>query len=224
MLMLATFGMLQQQQALAVHCVHLSAQPHHASASGSVISLRQDSDQLGFLCMLSCMIAVFLRVCLGVPLVFWLLLTGCGAADRHDAKRQDQSNGKEGDQAAGDSPDGTDLPPPPPKPKSKEKSTGKEPAPGEHLVLSVNVKTQAHKLFELACPVTLAKSCAMHRIECCCMSHFLLSSALSLCNPASICTVFCVSVCVWLTLCTCMCKRTFVLHCSCLCLSICLCI
>ncbi len=46
-LMLAKFGMLQQQQALAVHCVQLSAQPHHVSASGSVISLRQDSDQLG---------------------------------------------------------------------------------------------------------------------------------------------------------------------------------
>lgn len=46
-LMLAEFGMLQQEQALAVHCVRLSAQPHRVSASGSVISLRQDSDQLG---------------------------------------------------------------------------------------------------------------------------------------------------------------------------------
>ncbi len=132
---------------------------------------------------------------MGALLVFWLLLTGCGAADRHDAKRQDQSNGKEGDEAAGGLFDGTDLPPPPPKPKSKEKSTGKE-AAGEHMVLSVNVKTRAHKLFVLACPVTLAKSCAMHRIECCCMSRCLLSPALSLCNPTSICTIFCVSICV----------------------------
>ncbi len=64
------------------------------------------------------------------------MLTVRGAANRHDAKRQDQSNGKEGDDAAGDLPDGTDLPPPPPKPKSKEKSTGKEVA-GERMVLSM---------------------------------------------------------------------------------------
>lgn len=119
----------------------------------------------------------------------------CGAANRHDAKRQDQSSGKEGDEDAGILPDGTDLPPPPPKPKSKEKSTGKEVA-GERLVLSVNVETQAHKLSVLACPVTLAKSCPMHRFKCCCMSHYLLSQALFLCNSASICTMFCVSVCL----------------------------
>ncbi|KAL0025776.1 hypothetical protein WJX77_011147 [Trebouxia sp. C0004] len=45
---------------------------------------------------------------------------------RHDAKRQDQTSGKEGEEISGDMPDGTDLPPPPPKPKSKEKSNGKE--------------------------------------------------------------------------------------------------
>jgi len=138
------------------------------------------------------MIAVSLRVCMAVLQMFWFLLTVRGAANRHDAKRQVQSNGKEGEEAAGDLPDGTDLPPPPPKPKSKEKSTGKE-AAGEHM-LSVNVKTQAHKLFVFACPVMLAKSCAMHRTECCCMSCGLFSPALSLCNPASICTLFCVSV------------------------------
>ena len=93
------------------------------------------------------------------------LLIVCDATNRHDAKRQDQSNGKEGDEAAGHLPDGTDLPPPPPKPASKQKSTGKE-AAGEHMVLSVNVETQAHKLFMLACPVTLAKNSAMHRVEC----------------------------------------------------------
>ncbi len=172
--------------------------------------------------------------------MFWLTLTVFGAANRHDAKRQGQSNGKEGDEAAGDLPDGTDLPPPPPKPKSKEKSNGKE-VTGECMVLSVNVETQAHKLCVLACPVTYAKSCAMHRVECCCMSRCLFSPALSLCNPASICTTLCnpasicttlflpVSVCLsvcllYLKLCTCMCKHTCGLPCSCLSPSVCLCI
>ena len=127
--------------------------------------------------------------------MFWFLLTVCDAADRHDANRQDQSNGKEGAEAAGDLPDGTDLPPPPPKPKSKDKSTSKE-AAGEHMVLSVNVAIQAHKLYVLACPVTLANSCAMHRFKCCCMSRCLLSPALSLCNSAFINTYVCLSVCL----------------------------
>jgi len=125
--------------------------------------------------------------------MFWFLLTVRGAANRHDAKRQVQSNGKEGEEAAGDLPDGTDLPPPPPKPKSKEKSTGKE-AAGEHM-LSVNVKTQAHKLFMLACPVMLAKSYAAELSAAAC----LVACSAQLCPCAtlrlSVLPCLCLSVC-----------------------------
>ncbi len=182
-LILANFDVLQQQQApatlytlvsTATSCVQvrLSDQSHE-------IQLSWDFQRMS-----SRMIAVSPRVCRVMLQMFWFLLTVCDAADRHDAKRQDQSHGKEAHEAAGDLPDGTDLPPPPPKPKSKEKSNGKE-AAGERMVQSVNVKTETCKLFVLACPVTLAKGCAMHMIECCCMSGCLLGPALSLCNPVS---------------------------------------
>lgn len=153
------------------------------SASSLQISFRPDPDQR----MSHRMIAVSVRVGMIMLPVLWLLLTVCDAANRRDAKRQDQSNGKEGDEAAGSLPEGTDLPPPPPKPTSKEKSTDKEVA-GECLVPSQYVETQAHETFVLACPVTPTKSCAMHTTECCCMSHFLS-------NPASVLPCSCLCLC-----------------------------